>query len=62
MEWIGPDRFEGAKIYLRRHADPGYSFTDCTSFVVMRELRLHDVLTNDHHFTEAGFRPILLAD
>ncbi len=56
MEWIGPDRFEAAKTYFRKHADHDYSFTDCTSFVVMQELRLRDALTSDHHFAEAGFR------
>jgi hypothetical protein len=29
---------------------------------VMRELSLRDALTTDHHFTEAGFRALLLAD
>lgn len=62
MEWVGPDRFEAAKAYFRKHADHDYSFTDCTSFVVMRELRLRDVLTTDHHFAEAGFRGLLLPD
>jgi len=28
----------------------------------MRELGLRDALTTDHHFTEAGFRALLLAD
>lgn len=60
MEWIGPDRFDAAKAYFRKHADHGYSFTDCSSFVVMRELRLRDALTSDHHFSEAGFRGLLV--
>jgi predicted nucleic acid-binding protein len=59
LEWIGPDRFEAAKAYFRKHADHGYSFTDCTSFIVMRERRLRDALTSDRHFTEAGFRALL---
>jgi predicted nucleic acid-binding protein len=33
----------------------GLSFTDCTSFVVMRELKLREALTTDHHFAQAGF-------
>jgi len=56
VEWIGVERFDSAKAFFRKHSDHAYSFTDCTSFVVMRELRLTDALTTDHHFMEAGFR------
>jgi uncharacterized protein len=56
VEWIGSLRFEAAKMFYRRHSDHRYSFTDCTSFVVMRELKLLDVLTTDQHFREAGFQ------
>jgi len=59
VEWVGVDRFDQAKTFFRKHSDHGYSFTDCTSFVVMRELRLTEVLTTDHHFVEAGFRTLL---
>lgn len=55
LEWIGPDRFDAAKAFFRKHRDHGYSFTDSTSFVVMRELRLTEAVTSDHHFTAAGF-------
>ncbi len=61
IEWIGVARFDLAKAFFRKHADHGYSFTDCASFVVMRELRVSEVLTSDHHFAEAGFRPLLSA-
>ncbi|MGA3159173.1 MAG: type II toxin-antitoxin system VapC family toxin [Steroidobacteraceae bacterium] len=61
MEWIGTDRFELTKTYFRKHADHGYSFTDCTSFVLMRQLRLAEALTTDKHFVEAGFRSLLPA-
>lgn len=59
MFWIGVEHFEAAKAFLRRHVDHGYSFTDCTSFVVMDKLRIRDALTSDHHFVEAGFRMLL---
>ena len=38
-------------------AFPGetFSFTDCTSFVLMRHLKLREALTTDHHFVQAGF-------
>ncbi len=59
IEWIGAARFDLAKTFFRKHADHGYSFTDCTSFVVMRELHIKEALTTDKHFTEAGFRSLL---
>ena len=59
MFWIGVEHFEAAKALFRRRADHDYSFTDCTSFVVMDKLRIRDALTSDHHFVEAGFRILL---
>lgn len=32
-----------------------YSLVDCISMVVMEERGIQHVLTNDHHFTQAGF-------
>ncbi len=60
MVWIGPERFEAASRFFRKHIEHDYSFTDCTSFVVMRELRLTDALTTDRHFAAAGFRALLI--
>ncbi len=59
VEWIAEDRFIAARDFLIQHNDHAYSFTDCTSFVVMRELEIHDTLTADRHFREAGFHPLL---
>jgi uncharacterized protein len=61
IEWIGPERFAATTRYFRRHTDHAYSFTDCSSFVVMRELRLTKALTTDAHFVEAGFVALLKA-
>jgi predicted nucleic acid-binding protein len=61
VEWIGPLRFDQTKAFFRKHADHAYSFTDCSSFVVMRELRLTDALTTDRHFRQAGFQ-VLVGD
>lgn len=36
--------------------DKGYSLTDCISMQTMRREGLTDVLTNDHHFEQEGFR------
>lgn len=59
VERIDAGRFDEAKAFFRRHADHDYSFTDCSSFVLMRELELRQVLTSDRHFTEAGFEALL---
>jgi predicted nucleic acid-binding protein len=39
--------------------DKEWSLTDCISFVVMRERRIKDALTADHHFEQAGFTALL---
>jgi predicted nucleic acid-binding protein len=35
--------------------DKSFSFTDCTSFVIMKERRIRLALTSDKHFIQAGF-------
>lgn len=60
IEWIGSSRFEATKTFFRKHADHGYSFTDCASFIVMNELDLAQALTTDRHFREAGFEALLI--
>jgi uncharacterized protein len=59
IEWIVPGRFDATKKFYRKHADHAYSFTDCSSFIVMRELRLREALTTDSHFSAAGFEALL---
>ena len=59
LERIDADRFDATRAYFRRHIDHGYSFTDCSSFVLMRELHILEALTTDVHFVEAGFEALL---
>ncbi|MFZ2656182.1 MAG: PIN domain-containing protein [Victivallales bacterium] len=59
IEWTDSERFISAKDYFIKHGDKDYSFTDCVSFVTMRELNLQTALTRDQHFRQAGFIPIL---
>ena len=59
LEWIGPERFHASAALFRQHDDKDWSFTDCVSFMVMRELRIRDAFTTDHHFRQAGFVPLL---
>jgi uncharacterized protein len=59
IEWMTPDRFAKAREFMLKHIDQEFSFTDCASFVVMKELRLTDALATDKHFRIAGFNPLL---
>lgn len=56
---IGPDRFEQARDLFLKYEKHAFPLTDCTSFVVMRELGLKDALTADRHFRTMGFTPLL---
>jgi uncharacterized protein len=47
----------GLELYQAR-PDKGYSLTDCIAMQTMRREGLLDVLTNDRHFQQEGFRPL----
>jgi predicted nucleic acid-binding protein len=54
---IDSDQWHLAWDMFRHYDDKRFSFTDCTSFVVMQQYHLIDALTLDHHFEQMGFRP-----
>jgi predicted nucleic acid-binding protein len=53
--WLDQDVKLKAWEYFIAHADKGYSFTDCTSFILMKEMKLTQYLAFDKHFEQAGF-------
>ena len=55
-ERVDSGRFERARQLFFHYRDKDFSFTDCTSFVIMREARLTHALTTDRHFRQAGFQ------
>ena len=54
--------FSAALQLYQNRLDKDWGLTDCTSFLVMGERALSEVLTTDEHFRQAGFRALLLED
>lgn len=52
------DFLAGRSLYCA-HLDKGWSLVDCISFAIMRDARIRDALTTDHHFRPAGFQVLL---
>ena len=48
----------GLALYERR-PDKQYSLADCISMNVMRQRGIQEVLTNDQHFKQEGFKRLL---
>ena len=59
IAWMEPELFSAARVYFLKHSDQDYSFTDCVSFLVMREKKIKVALTKDEHFRQAGFQILL---
>jgi len=53
--WIDEGHFRSALKLLEQYEDKRWSYTDCTSFVVMQELGIAAAFAFDHKFEEAGF-------
>ena len=56
FETVDVSRAQHAREMFFRYKDKDFSFTDCTSFVTMRELGIRDALTLDDHFRQMRFR------
>ena len=57
-ERIDSTRFDRSGDLFFRYRDEDFSFTDCTSFTVMRELKLTHAITTDDHFRQMGFQVV----
>jgi predicted nucleic acid-binding protein len=54
-----PQQFEDALSLYQQRSDKNWSLTDCASILVMQAQGLQDILTEDRHFQQAGFRALL---
>ncbi len=61
IELVGISRalFGEALAMMQKYADQYFSFTDCVSFKVMKDMKIKDVITIDKHFTIAGFNVLI---
>lgn len=48
------DRLKAWEVF-KRYGDKEFSFTDCTSFILMKNLKIHKAFTFDEHFKQIGF-------
>lgn len=55
LVWLDEPIKRKAWEYFKQHSDKKYSFTDCTSFILMKEMQLTRYLSFDAHFKQAGF-------
>jgi uncharacterized protein len=53
---VDEDLFLESWQYFQKHQDKGYSFTDCVSFVVMKNLSIEMAFAFDKHFVQAKFK------
>jgi uncharacterized protein len=56
---VSAEIFESALALYRRSIDKRWGLVDCASFTIMRQERIREALTSDHHFVQAGFRRLL---
>ena len=52
------DSFDRGLALYDRRTDKSYSLTDCVSMARMRSEGITEVLSNDRHFAQEGFRPL----
>jgi predicted nucleic acid-binding protein len=56
--WVSESIFDKALGIFRKSVDSQWSFTDCTSFALMKDLAITKAFTLDNHFKQAGFHKL----
>ena|SRR2546423_1603853 len=57
--WVDETLHRNALALLRARPDKTYSLCDAVSFIVMRERKVTEALTTDHHFEQEGLVRLL---
>ena len=53
--WLNKLQQQKSWEYFQKHNDKNYSFTDCTSFILMKEMGIEHFFAFDRDFLKAGF-------
>jgi hypothetical protein len=56
--WVSENIFEKALGIFKKTSGSPWSFTDCTSFALMKDLSITEAFTFDNHFIQAGFQKL----
>ena len=54
--YLAPTQVAATATLFRNRPDKGWSFTDCSSFVLMQEYQIYIACAFDEHFHQAGFQ------
>lgn len=57
--WVDEPLHRSALSLLQARLDKTYSLCDAVSFILMRQRRITEALTTDHHFEQEGFVRLL---
>lgn len=56
VEKIDENRFQKIGDFFCKQIEQGYSFVDVSSFLLMKEFKIEEVVTSDKHFQKVGFQ------
>lgn len=56
LRWVTEKTFKEAGNLFIQRLEQGFSFVDCVSFVVAKELKITDIFSFDRDFTLMGFK------
>ena len=59
VTYVDSNLYDAGWELFRERSDKDWGVIDCMSFVVMRERRIVEALSADHHFQQAGFVKLL---
>jgi hypothetical protein len=62
LHWMRREDIQQAWEIFRQFSDKGWSFTDCSSRVVMANLGITSAFAFDEHFRQFGIGPVLPLD